>query len=132
MLRTIDRKTIPRSGKQKRVAMALRRKMKAGISLHVEAGAAHDRLRVPAYAEPVQLSALAPCNSYGTPQFVARGYYEAQDFICRDCGAAQLWTAKQQKWWYETAKGYVYSKAVRCLPCRIEHRLAPHRKKMKV
>jgi hypothetical protein len=29
-----------------------------------------------------------------------------------------VWTAKQQKWWYETAHGHIESRAVRCLACR--------------
>lgn len=43
-------------------------------------------------------------------------------FECRDCGEAQVWTAKQQKWWYEVAQGAIDSRAVRCLPCRRKRR----------
>ena len=39
-------------------------------------------------------------------------------FTCRDCGEEQVWTAKQQKWWYEVVGGAIDSTAVRCLPCR--------------
>ncbi|WP_255461512.1 zinc-ribbon domain containing protein [Andreprevotia sp. IGB-42] len=53
-----------------------------------------------------------------------RGYYEDITFTCRDCGARQVWTASRQQWWYETAKGYVYSTAVRCLGCRQQRRRA--------
>ena len=39
-------------------------------------------------------------------------------FVCKDCGSHELWTAKQQKWWYEIAKGDIDSIAVRCRSCR--------------
>jgi hypothetical protein len=66
----------------------------------------------------VNVAALAPSNSYGVPRFVKRGHYEDEPFTCTGCGAAQVWTAWQQKWWYEVAKGYVYSTAKYCRACR--------------
>jgi Probable zinc-ribbon domain len=45
-------------------------------------------------------------------------YYIDYAFTCRDCGVDQLWTAKQQKWWYEIAKGKLGSTAIHCRPCR--------------
>lgn len=70
---------------------------------------------------PVNPARLAANNSYG-PRFVLDGFYRPRPFFCCDCGAAQVWTARQQKWWYETCQGNVYSVAVRCLACRIRHR----------
>jgi len=61
---------------------------------------------------------LRPTNSYGTPDFVRRGYYVDVHFNCKACGAAQVWTETQQKWWYESAKGDVWTTAVLCRPCR--------------
>ena len=66
----------------------------------------------------VNAVALAPNNSYGVPDFVERGYYIDEPFKCSSCGTDQLWTAWQQKWWYEVAKGYAYSTAKLCRPCR--------------
>ena len=65
---------------------------------------------------------LLPTNSYGTPDFVARGYYIDRPFNCKSCGVAQNWTATQQKWWYESAKGDVWTVAVLCRPCRLRER----------
>ena len=45
-------------------------------------------------------------------------YYVDVAYICRDCGSEEIWTAKQQKWWYEVAKGNIESRAVRCYGCR--------------
>jgi len=45
-------------------------------------------------------------------------FYLDQAYTCRDCGAKEVWTAKQQKWWHEVAQGSVYSHAVRCRACR--------------
>ena|SRR5436309_3974749 len=67
---------------------------------------------------PVNEQALAPYKSYGTPAFVMRGYYQNIPFRCQGCGKDEIWTAMQQKWWYEVAKGYVYSTASLCRPCR--------------
>jgi hypothetical protein len=46
-------------------------------------------------------------NSYcdDRPGFLIRGYYRDESFTCRDCGVVEVWTATQQKWWYEVAKG---------------------------
>ena len=49
-------------------------------------------------------------------------FYIDKAFVCRDCGKEQIWTAKQQKWWYEIAKGHIDSIAVRCRPCRKRER----------
>ncbi len=65
---------------------------------------------------------LAPDGSYGAPEFVLRGYYEDLAFVCKDCGAAGVWTAAQQKWWFEAARGGVWTRAVRCRPCRARER----------
>lgn len=57
-------------------------------------------------------------NSYSS----APEYYYDIEFDCRDCGAHQIWTAKQQKWWYEEAGGYFFAGAVRCRDCHIKER----------
>ncbi len=61
---------------------------------------------------------LGPNHSVGTPEFVKRGYYVDMPFNCKLCGVAQVWTETQQKWWYESAKGDLWAKAVMCRPCR--------------
>ena len=71
---------------------------------------------------PVNEKLLARNNSYGAPDFVRRGYYIDLPFRCVDCGKEELWTGAQQKWWYEVAKGFVYSSAVRCRGCRRKKR----------
>lgn len=71
---------------------------------------------------PVNPLLLAANNSYGWPDFVERGFYVDKPFVCADCGKKEIWTATQQKWWYEVAKGYVDSTAKRCRPCRIKER----------
>ena len=68
---------------------------------------------------PANLSAQAPNNSYDPLLF-----YEDREFTCVDCGKREVWTAEQQKWWFETAKGSVYSGAIRCRECRAAHRNA--------
>lgn len=53
-------------------------------------------------------------NTYGLLPL----FYVDKAYTCRDCGAEEIWIAKQQKWWYETAKGHIDSTAVRCRRCR--------------
>ncbi|WP_371824070.1 zinc-ribbon domain containing protein [Hahella sp. HN01] len=52
-------------------------------------------------------------------------FYVDRQFICKDCESHEIWTAKQQKWWYEIARGSIASKAVRCRSCRYKEK---HRK----
>lgn len=65
---------------------------------------------------------LAPNNSYGIPSFVEQGYYCDVSFKCKDCGVTEVWTAAQQRWWYEVARGDVWTSAVRCRSCRARER----------
>jgi hypothetical protein len=60
-------------------------------------------------------SKQAPNNSYSPPVL----FYEDVDITCSDCGRHEVWTAGQQKWWYEVAKAPMYATAVsRCRACR--------------
>jgi len=70
-------------------------------------------MAIPPDAIPADLSKHAPNNSWD-PIF----YYQDMEFRCADCGSEEVWTASQQKWWYEVAKGPVYSRAIRCRACR--------------
>ena len=51
-------------------------------------------------------------------------HYADRAFHCIDCGAQQVWTGKQQKWWYEVIQAPIESRAVRCLSCRRQRRAA--------
>jgi hypothetical protein len=70
----------------------------------------------------VNSALLRPNNSYSIPDFVLRGYYLEMPFRCKDCGKEEVWTPTQQKWWYEIAKGDVFTTARRCRPCRRRER----------
>lgn len=49
--------------------------------------------------------------------------YRDTTFVCVDCGVEEVWTAVQQKWWYEEAKGQLDTVAKRCRDCRRAERL---------
>ena len=70
----------------------------------------------------VNIDKLAPDNSYDLPEFKMRGYYLDKPFTCQDCGKPEVWTATQQKWWYEVARGEIHSVASRCRACRRKER----------
>ena len=111
------------SGRQRRTQLKQRRSGKrAALAL------ADEKQRAKAAAKSraarlkgqvlVNVANLCPTNSYGTPDFVHREYYVDMPFQCKDCGTSQVWRATQQKWWYESAKGDVWTVAIRCRPCR--------------
>ncbi len=109
-----------KSGKQRRVEIIEKRKKRAA-----KRGRSSDAAPSESAAYrmvPVNEKLLAPNNSYGAPDFVRRGHYVDIAFRCADCGSAEIWTGAQQKWWYEIAKGFVYSSAVRCRACRRKQR----------
>jgi len=109
-----------KSGKQRRQEISARRnklKLKHGVMAKPL-----ERAPLPSRLIPVNEALLAPNNSYGAPDFVGRGYYVDRPFRCVDCGKEEIWTGTQQKWWYEVAKGFVYSTAVRCRICRRKKR----------
>lgn len=59
-------------------------------------------------------SRLDHINTYGSlPE-----YYIDQPFICRNCGKREIWKARDQKWYYEEAKGHIDAFAVECHACR--------------
>ncbi|TWU50700.1 hypothetical protein Poly51_39930 [Rubripirellula tenax] len=53
-----------------------------------------------------------------SPYGSAKKFYVDVAFKCKDCGADEVWTGEQQKWFYEVAKGSLYATAVRCRDCR--------------
>jgi hypothetical protein len=53
-------------------------------------------------------------NTYDTlPKF-----YIDKAITCRQCGKEEVWPANRQKWWYEEAKGNIFTEAVFCRACR--------------
>jgi len=109
-----------KSGKQRRSEITAKRRLKTA-KRQVVAKEQERRFR-PMPVVPVNEELLAPNNSYGAPDFVRRGHYIDIPFRCVDCGKEEIWTGTQQKWWYEIAKGFVYSTAIRCRACRREER----------
>jgi len=45
-------------------------------------------------------------------------YYRPIHFNCSDCGKPQIWTAEDQRWFYETTGAPIYATAKRCHLCR--------------
>lgn len=59
-------------------------------------------------------SKLAHINTYGSlPVF-----YIDKPFVCRRCGKREIWRARDQKWYFEEAKGHIDAMAVECHSCR--------------
>jgi hypothetical protein len=83
------------------------------------------RAGYPSDAVEADLTQQVPNHSYsGKPL-----YYRDVEFDCADCGRHEVWTATQQKWWYEVAKGSLYTTAKRCRACRAVVRAAKERQR---
>jgi hypothetical protein len=105
-----------KSGRQRREEIKAKRERRS-LKRHSPEAKPRSAPRPPGNV-PVNESALAPYNSYGAPSFIMHGYYQDVPFHCQGCGKDEIWPATQQKWWYEVAKGYMYSTAKLCRPCR--------------
>lgn len=105
-----------KSNKQRRAELDARNAAKRSALERAE------KLDARAKGVTVNAASLAPDNSYSTPEFVERGHYVDIPFECEACGTPQTWTATQQKWWYEIAKGSRWTTARMCRPCRQRER----------
>jgi len=100
-----------KSGKQRRLEIKEKRRKKAKIYAEIDTT---DISNMPSGAIKSNYSNLDHNNIYDLlPKF-----YIDKSYSCKDCGSNEIWTAKQQRWWYETAKGHIDSTAVRCRRCR--------------
>src|SRR5262249_45828252 len=87
------------SGKQRKVLLKQRRRDKAR---RTDPKARGPGLRdPPAGAVMADLSQLEHDNTYGPRPL----FYVDRQFACIECGSEEVWTAADQKWWYEVAKG---------------------------
>ena len=75
---------------------------------------------MPEGAIAADTSKQVPNGSYDPPPL----WYVDKDFVCVECGTEETWTAAQQKWYYEEAKGTLYATAKRCHDCRMKIREA--------
>lgn len=117
-------RAVIKSGKQRRAEIKEKRLERARRLQEALARPSHGRHLPAGGIEPADRALLARHNNTHGP---LPEFYADTVFVCRDCGEEQVWTAKQQKWWYETALGPIGSTAVRCLPCRRARRAAHDR-----
>jgi len=101
------------SDKRKKRKFAAKRESRRRKELDEAGRLTVDGVELPKGAVLADLSQQAPNNSYSPPLC-----YVDRPYTCRDCGREEVWTASQQKWYYEVAKGPIYATAVRCAECR--------------
>ena len=115
-----------KSGRQRRAEIMLRQQEKRLVNSannkYLKGISAVNQYDRPHGSVPVNPVNLSPNNGYGMPEFVKRGFYVDLPFNCKHCVTPQIWTAQQQHWWYELAKGDVWTIAILCRPCRIKER----------
>jgi hypothetical protein len=101
------------SDKRKKLKFKAKRE-KRRLTRLAEEGRFFGGLETPRGAVLADTYRQVPNNSYSSPP----AYYVDKEFTCVDCGRAEIWTAGQQKWYYEVAKGSLYATANRCRSCR--------------
>lgn len=104
------------SDKRKKIKFNAKREKRRLKRLASE-GRLRDGVEIPRGAVAADPSQQVPNNSYSPPPL----FYVDKEFGCVDCGRREIWSAQQQKWYYEVAKGSLYATAVRCLDCRRSH-----------
>ncbi len=72
---------------------------------------------VPVDAIPASLEVIARWRS-GYSTFSRAPFFRDIHFTCDDCGRKSIWTAQEQRHWYEVLHGSPYSEARRCSECR--------------
>jgi hypothetical protein len=105
------------SDKRKKRKFAAKREKRRQKELD-EAGRIAGGAELPVGAVPADHAQQVPNNSYSSPP----DYYVDLKFTCQDCGRREVWSAAEQKWYYEVAKGTLYATAVRCSRCRRRRR----------
>ena len=95
------------SGKRQRLKIDAKRETKREA----------ERSSIPEGAVMADPSKQVPNNSWGAPVL----FYVDKPFTCIDCRKSEIWSAQQQQWYYEVAKGSLYATAVRCRECRKVH-----------
>ena len=105
-----------KSAKQKRTEIRIKREKRSRKKSEklAKANTTAKPAKRPINVVAANVEALAHNNTYGPLPL----FYVDKPFVCRDCDKAEVWTAAQQKWWYEVAKGHIDSNAVRCGACR--------------
>jgi len=103
--------------KEKNLAKALNQQRESRIARLLETGKIHSPADIPEDALPAALELQNPNGTWSPPLF-----YQDIPFHCHECGKHQVWTATQQRWYYEFAKGPIQAHATRCRPCRKKHR----------
>jgi hypothetical protein len=61
--------------------------------------------------------------------FSTKFYYQNIPYSCAGCGRKGIWTAEQQKRYFETQKGNIYNKPKWCFEChfkRMQNKIAEH------
>jgi len=107
---------IATSNKQKRAALEEKRAERRNkVSLKQQSDTIEDAVRKGAVAADTSQQVRSGATE-------KRQFYVDQPFDCVDCGKHEVWTATQQKWYFEVAKGSIYCRAVRCRTCRQRRR----------
>ena len=74
-------------------------------------------VEIPSGAIPADISKQTPAY------FSVRYYYRDHEFTCTKCGTTEIWTAQEQKWYFEEIKAHPRSVAKYCRKCRKQRKM---------
>lgn len=103
-----------RPGKDKKAKKASPKQHKKSITDIREMHQEHIKPKIPYGALPGNVELQVFCSFCHTPKY----YYLDRERTCVQCGQEFIFSAKEQKFWYETLKFNFRSEAIRCLHCR--------------
>jgi len=102
-------------GKKKSLVRSFEREIRVKQLLH--AGIIQKAGEIPTGSIPVALDVIHSWKgSYSLAH--KKPYYQDASFVCENCKKSFVWTAQQQRHWFEVLHGSPYSKATRCSECR--------------
>jgi len=67
-----------------------------------------------------------PAKQEHADGYSAKLYYQDVHFKCAGCGKEEVWTAQQQKKYFEVQKGNIYNEAKWCHECHMRRMQAKH------
>lgn len=91
------RMSVMKSRKQRREEIKVKRLLRLNVAR--ASNPFMPTKRVPLGTMAADAAQLSHNNTYG----LLPSLYVDIPFVCKDCRAQEIWTAKQQKWWYEIA-----------------------------
>jgi hypothetical protein len=101
-------------GRDKKTKQVVAKQPKKSITAISGMHQEHIKPKIPYGALPGNIELQVFCSFCHIPKY----YYLDRERTCVQCGQDFIFSAKEQKFWYETLKFNFNSEAIRCMTCR--------------